>query len=71
MIFKLKIDMDSVIPKLLIDGHAIVRVQLTDFLSILLNISQTWTHHIKSIKQNTMGLLKYIKNKLSTLFRVC
>ena len=69
MIFKSKNRPDNATPNLLIDGHAIDRVQSTKLLGILLNSSLTWTDHITLILQKiskTIGILKYVRNKLST-----
>jgi len=63
----LKNRMDNVIrpTKLLIERHAIVRVQMTKFLGILLNSSLTWTDHIKLINKKLTKLLVH-SNMLET-----
>jgi hypothetical protein len=61
--------MDNVTPRLLIDGHDIIRVQATNILGILSNSSLTWTDPMKLIEQKTsktIGILKYVRNKLSS-----
>jgi len=55
-------------PDILIEGNTIDMVEFNKILGIIINASLTWSNHINLIKQKiskTIGILKYVSNKLS------
>jgi len=68
MIFKSRKRSLTPTPDILIEGNEIDRVEFSKFLGIIINPSLTWSYHINLIKQQvskTIGILKYVSNKLS------
>ena len=56
------------VPNVLIDGYAVNKVESSRFLGVVTNSSLDWNNHINLINSKvskTIGILKYVKNKLS------
>jgi len=67
MVLKPKGKVICTYPDIYIDETKINKVDTCKFLGIIINSSLTWIDHIYLIKQKvskTIGILKYVKNKL-------
>ena len=67
IVFKPRTKSLTDVPNVLIDGYSVSKVESSRFLGVVINSSLDWNNHINLINSKvskTIGILKYVKNKL-------